>query len=192
VITIAAAAAAIIRVFAVTTVKFALGCIAGFVAVAIVDPIAGTIEVASGQRPAHVKFKSFRQSKKIIRINPLHEQHIIIKVDKPLGKALDPMQMRLDSWRAKSGQVTLIEEDLFVSDQAHSARITQIEPNGPLTIGHNKNAPNPRGVLLERAERVLQLVIVLETIGRKSLGKGIARVPHDLGRVNVVHYFMIE
>lgn len=49
------------------------------------------------------------------------------------------------------------------------AGVVQVEPGGDLPVGHDKDMSDPRGVSFHRAQRIAQLLVVLEAAGRHVL-----------------------
>lgn len=47
--------------------------------------------------------------------------------------------------------------------------VVQVQPGGDLPIGHDEDMPHPGGVSLHRAQRIAQLLVVLEATGRDVL-----------------------
>lgn len=47
--------------------------------------------------------------------------------------------------------------------------VVQVQPGGDLPIGHDEDVPHPGGMSLHRAQRIAQLLVVLEATGRDVL-----------------------
>jgi hypothetical protein len=54
--------------------------------------------------------------------------------------------------------------DTYIVRYYGDAGVLQVEPGGHLSVGDDVDVPHPRGKLLDGAERVAQLLIVLESV----------------------------
>lgn len=98
---------------AVASIKFTLGVVAGFVAVAVVDPGRGAPLLTAGHRPGEVDPLPRGLGVEILWPHLLAKHHVVIHVNKLLGESRNPVDVGFYCRRAECRKVTLIGENLL-------------------------------------------------------------------------------
>ena len=86
------------------------------------------------------------------------EEHVVVGVEEVLGEARDPVQLRLDGVRVVGRQHRRVGEELLAADDRDLRVIEQPRRRG--RVGRDEDAPHPRRVHVDAAQRVAQLVDV--------------------------------
>ena len=78
------------------------------------------------------------------------------------------MQVQLDRGSREGGQNRRIGEDLAVLHH-FDLGVSRVQPRGRLTVRDDEQLVNPGRILLQRPERVLQILVVPHPVGRRIL-----------------------
>lgn len=98
---------------AVASVELALGVVAGFVAVAIIDPGGGAPLLTAGHRPGEVDPLPRGLGVEILRPHLLAKHHVVVHVNKLLGESRNPVDVGFYCRRAECRKVSLIGENFL-------------------------------------------------------------------------------
>ena len=90
---------------------------------------------------------------KILRVDLVQQKHVIIEIDKPLGKSQNPVKIPFDGMGIK-GRQKFRRDEIFVLYNM-KLRMLRIQPFGEMPPGDKMNFPYPGCKLFHTAKPVL-------------------------------------
>ena len=86
-----------------------------------------------------------------VRRNFIQQEHVIIEIDEPVRKSLNPMKIKLNHI-AVEGREIRCRDDVLVPDNLQSG-IACIQPFRQMATGDKEDLVDPRGIFLDTAEQ---------------------------------------